>query len=74
MHTEHAEHDLSRESGPFSHQKTLLEAPQCTNLTYNNTFRDKMLLFINDTEIRDILCNLSEAASYLNCIHVSTII
>ena len=51
-----------------------LEAPQCTNLTYINTFRDKMLLFINDAEIRDILCHLSEAASYLNHIHVSTII
>ena len=51
-----------------------LEATQCTNLTYINTFRDKMLLFINDAEIRDILCHLSEAASYLNRIHVSTII
>ena len=51
-----------------------LEAPQCTNLTYINTFRDKMLLFINDPEIRDILCHLSEAASYLNRNHVSTII
>ena len=51
-----------------------LEVPQCTNLTYMNTFRDKMLLFINDAEIRDILCHLSEADSYLNHIHVSTII
>ena len=51
-----------------------LEAPQCTNVTYINTFRDKMLLFINDAEIRDILCHLSEAASYLNRIYVSTII
>ena len=51
-----------------------LEAPQCTNLTYINTFRDKMLLFINDTEIRDILCHLSEAASNVNHIHVSTAI
>ena len=52
-----------------------LEAPQCTNLTYINTFKDKMLLFINDdAEIRDIHCHLSEAASYLNRIHVSTII
>ena len=49
-----------------------LEAPQCTNLTYINTFRDKMLLFINDAEIRDILCHLSEAASNLNRIQVST--
>ena len=51
-----------------------LEAPQCTNLTSINTFRDKMLLFINDAEIRDILCHLSEAASNLNHIHVSTLI
>ena len=51
-----------------------LEAPQCTNLTYINTFRDKMLLFINDSEIRDILCHLSEAASNLHRIQVSTTI
>ena len=51
-----------------------LEAPQCTNLTYINTFRDKMLLFINDAEIRDILCHLSEAASNLNRIQVSKIL
>ena len=51
-----------------------LEAPQCTNLTFINTFKDKMLLFFNDAEIRDIHCHLSEAASYLNRIHVSTII
>ena len=51
-----------------------LEAPQCTNLTYINTFRDKMLLFINDAQIRDILCHLSEAASILNRIHVSALI
>ena len=50
-----------------------LQAPQCTNLTYINTFRDKMLLSINDAKIRDILCHLSEAASYLNRIHVSTL-
>ena len=49
-----------------------LEAPQCTNLTFINTLRDKMLLFINDAEVRDILCHLSEAASILNRIHVST--
>ena len=51
-----------------------LEAPQCTNLTYINTFRDKMVFFINDVEIRDILCHLSEATSILNRIHVSTTI
>ena len=51
-----------------------LDAPQCTNLTYINTFRDKMLLFINDAEIRDILCHLSEAASNLNRIQVSKIL
>ena len=49
-----------------------LEAPQCTNFTFINTLRDKMLLFINDAEVRDILCHLSEAASNLNRIHVST--
>ena len=49
-----------------------LEAPQCTNLTFINTFTDKMLLFINDAEIRDILCHLSEATSLLNRIHVSS--
>ena len=27
-----------------------LEAPQCTNLTYINTFIDNMLLFINDAK------------------------
>ena len=51
-----------------------LEAPQCTNLTFINTFRDKLLLFINDAETRGILCHLSEAASNLNRIHVSTTI
>ena len=50
-----------------------LEAPQCTNFTYIITFRDKMLLFINDAEIRDILCHLSEASSILNRIHVSAL-
>ena len=58
----------------FQQRYDRLEAPQCTNLTYINTFRDKMLLFINDAEIRDILCHLSEAASNVNRIHVSTAI
>ena len=49
-----------------------LQAPQCTNLTYINTFLNKMLLFINDNEIRNILCHLSEAVSQLHHIHVST--
>ena len=31
-----------------------------------------MLRFLNDAEIRDIVCHLGEAASYLNRIHVST--
>ena len=48
-----------------------LEEPQCTNLTYINTFWNKMLLFIKDAEIRDILGHLSEAASNLNRINVS---
>ena len=49
-----------------------LEEPQCTNLTYINAFRFKMLRFLNDSEIRDIVCHLGEAASYRNGIHVST--
>ena len=48
-----------------------LQAPQCTNLTYINTFLNKMLLFINDNEIRNILCHLSEAVSQLHHIQVS---
>lgn len=47
-----------------------LEEPQCTNLTYINTFRNKMLQFIKDAEIRDILSHLSEAASNLNRINL----
>ena len=49
-----------------------LQAPQCTNLTYINTFFYKLVLFINDDEIRNILCHLSEAVSQLHHIHVST--
>ena len=48
-----------------------LQAPQCNNRTYIKTFFHKMLSFINDDEIIDILCHLSEAASNLNHIHVS---
>ena len=52
-----------------------LQAPQCTNYTYINTYMNKMLLFINsDAEIRDIYCHLHEAAFNLNRIHVSTIL
>ena len=51
-----------------------LQEPQCTNLTYINTFFHKMLSFINDDdEVENILCHLSEAASKLNLIHVSPI-
>ena len=49
-----------------------LQAPQCTNLTYINTFYHKILLF-NDAEIINIRSNLSEAASKLRHIHVSVI-
>ena len=50
-----------------------LQEPQCTNLTYINTFFHKMLSFISDDEVGNILCHLSEAASKLNLIHVSVI-
>ena len=49
-----------------------LQAPQCTNLTYINTFLHKLLIFINEDGIRNILCHLSEAVSKLHLIHVST--
>ena len=51
-----------------------LSSPQCTNITYINTFVHKMLLLINDADIRNIICHLNEAISNLNRIHVSTII
>ena len=47
-----------------------LQEPQCTNL---NTFINKMLLFISDDEVGNILCHLRKAASKLNLIHVSPI-
>ena len=50
-----------------------LQEPQCTNLTYINTFFHKMLSFINDDEVGNILCQLSEAGSKLNLTHVSPI-
>ena len=48
-----------------------LRAPQCTNHTYINTFLNKLVLFINDNDIRNILCHLNDAISNLNFIHVS---
>ena len=52
-----------------------LQAPQCTNLTYINTFSYKMFQFLSDdAEIRDIVCHLDEAVSKLHHIHVSIII
>ena len=51
-----------------------LSAPQCTNLTYIKTFVHKMLLFLNDPDMRNIVCHLDYAASYLNLIHVSPIV
>ena len=50
-----------------------LQEPQCTNLTYINTFINKMVSNISDDEVRNIICHLSEAASKLNLIHVSPI-
>ena len=53
-----------------------LPEPQCTNLTYINTFVNKMLSFISDDEvgnINNILCHLREAAFKRNLIHVSPI-
>ena len=55
----------------LQHRYDELQAPQCTNLTYINTFLNKMLLFINDNETRNILCHLNEAARQLDHIHVS---
>ena len=52
----------------------LLPTPQCTNITYMNTFIHKMLSFINDADIRDIICHLTDAISNLNRLHVSTTI
>ena len=52
----------------------LLSAPQCTNHTYIKTFVHKMLSFISDPDITNIVCHLNEAAGNLNLIHVSAII
>ena len=52
-------------------QYNQLKAPQRTNLTYINTFLHKMLLFINDAEVRDIICHISEAVSCLHRIQVA---
>ena len=49
-----------------------LPSPQCTNITYMNTFVHKMLSFINDADIRNIICHLTDAISNLNRLHVST--
>ena len=51
-----------------------LPSPQCTNITYMHTFVNKMLLFLNDADIRNIVCHLNEAISNLNRIQVSTIV
>ena len=51
-----------------------LPSPQCTNITYMNTFVHKMLLLsINDADIRNIICHLTHAISNLNRLHVSSI-
>ena len=51
-----------------------LPSPQCTNITYIHTFVNKMLLFLNDVDIRNIVCHLNEAISNLNRLQVSTIV
>ena len=51
-----------------------IPSPQCTNITYMNTFVHKMLLFLNDADIRNIVCHLNDAISNLNRLQVSTII
>ena len=48
-----------------------LPSPQCINITYMNTFVHKLLLFLNDADIRNIVCHLNEAISNLNCLQVS---
>ena len=48
-----------------------LPSPQCTNITYMHTFVDKLLLFLNDADIRNIVCHLNEAISNLNRLQVS---
>ena len=48
-----------------------LPSPQCTNITYMNTFVHKLLLFLNDADIRNIVCHLNEAISNLNRLQVS---
>ena len=55
-------------------QYNQLPSPQCTNLTYINTFYHKMILLeLDDANISEILCNLKDAVSYLDLIHVSAI-
>ena len=49
-----------------------LPSPQCTNITYMYTFVHKMLSFINDADIRNTICHLTDAVSNLNRLHVST--
>ena len=51
-----------------------LPSPQCTNITYMNTFVHRMLSFINDADIRNIICHLTDTVSNLNRLHVSTTI
>ena len=49
-----------------------LPSPQCTNITYMNTFVHKMLLIVNDADIRNAICHLTEAVSNLDNLQVST--
>ena len=41
-----------------------------TDVTYMHTFVNKMLLFLNDADIRNFVCHLNEAISNLNRLQV----
>lgn len=60
---------------PPSIQQTYntLQAPQCTNITYMNTFVHRLLIYTGDADIRNIVCHLSDAVSKLHLLHVSTL-
>ena len=50
-----------------------LSAPQCTNHTCIKTFVHKMVSFISDPDLRNIVCHL-DAATNFDLIHVNAII
>ena len=48
-----------------------LSSPQCTNYTYMQAFVSKMLVHtVNDGDMRNIVCHLTDAIYNLNLIHV----